>query len=417
MLRNPTLRAKILALPCVAALGFLVTLGVTVSLNRTSKAELALIQHGYAPALDASRRLETRLDGYQRALRDAIGASDTGAVAKADTLVRGFHAISYALRTNPTVDSMSIVALEGAFDSYARTARATSMGMITGTMGDMMGGMSSMKADFAKVSALLASRTAANEAAIKTAFTRANAVRDTAQWVTSSVLVVSLLVLGVLAIGTLRNIVGAMKALSTAATEIAKGRLEQDIVVVTNDEIGELGTAFRSMVDYVGTIANAANRLAAGDLSTVVTPRSEHDVLSRNMNRACETLQNIIGEAGLLIEAARQGELGKRGNPDRFQGAYGELIAGTNAMLDAVVRPISEAQDVLARVADRDLTARVEGVYLGDHAAIKESLNTALDHIAEVFASLTMAISQVNAAASEIGSGSQDLATGARDRE
>ena len=92
------------------------------------------------------------------------------------------------------------------------------------------------------------------------------------------------------------------------------------------------------------------------------------------------------------------------------------MIAGTNAMLDAVVEPITEAKVVLRRVADRDLSARVTGNYRGEHAAIKQSLNTALENIAQVFASLTTAIDQVNSAASEIGDGSQELASGASDQ-
>jgi len=416
MFRNLTLRAKILALPVVAALGFLVTLGVTISLNRTAKAELAMIQDGYSPALEASRRLEGRLDAYQRALRDAIGASDTGAVAAADTLVKSFATIAETMRANPTVDTASIDTVRAAFTAYAGVARSTSMGMITGATEDLMGGMQTVKSKYAALSKTLAAQTAANETLIASGFTKANAVQNKAQLLTSSILVVALVLLGFLAIGTLRSIVGAIKTLSSAATEIANGRIEQEIDVRTKDEIGELGTAFRGMVEYVGGIAHAADRLASGDLTLKVTPRSEHDVLSRNMNRASDTLQNIVGEAKMLIEAAQHGELSKRGNPDRFEGAYAELIAGTNSMLDAIVQPISEAQDVLTRVANRDLTARVEGTYHGDHAAIKQSLNTALENIAEVFASLTTAISQVNAAASEIGSGSQDLASGAGDQ-
>ena len=68
------------------------------------------------------------------------------------------------------------------------------------------------------------------------------------------------------------------------------------------------------------------------------------------------------------------------------------------------------------RVAAKDLSARVQGHYVGEHAAIKESLNTALENIAEVFASLSTAISQVNSAAREIGDGSQELASGASDQ-
>ena len=117
-----------------------------------------------------------------------------------------------------------------------------------------------------------------------------------------------------------------------------------------------------------------------------------------------------------MIETGRRGQLSKRGNPDRFQGAYAELISGMNSMLDTVLEPITEAQRVLERVAKRDLTARIEGTYHGDHAAIKHSLNSALENISEVFASLTTAITQVNSAATEIGAGSQELASGAADQ-
>ncbi len=416
MFRSLTLRAKILALPVVAALGFVVTLGTTTVLGRTASAKLERIQHGYSPALEQSRKLENRLEQYQRAVRDAVGASDTGAVVAADSIVRQFAAVSDSLVHNKTMDSAAVSANAAAFTQYTKAARATSMGMITGAAADMMGGMSAMKSQYAALQKKLAEQTAANDAAIAAAFDSAAQLQSTSLKVTTFVLVVSLCALGFLALGTLRSVVGAIRSISEAATEIARGRIEQRIDHESKDEIGALANAFRGMVEYVGGIAHAADRLAVGDLSAKVTPRSEQDVLSRNVNRASDTLEKIIGEAKKLIDAAQHGELSTRGDPSQFQGAYAELIEGTNSMLDAVVQPISEAQDVLQRVAKRDLTARVQGTYHGQHAAIKDSLNTALENIAEVFASLTTAIAQVNSAASEIGSGSQDLASGAADQ-
>ena len=416
MFRSLTLRAKILALPVVAALGFIVTLGTTTVLGRSAQTKLELIQHGYSPALEQNRRLEGRLEQYQRALRDAVGASDTGAIVAADSIVKAFAITNDSLAHNATLDSAAVAATAVEFADYAKQARATSMGMVTGAAADLMGGMSAMKTKYSALQKKLAEQTKSSEAAIATAFDSAASLENTGRTVTSVVLVVSLLALGLLAVGTLRNVIGALQSISEAASEIARGRIEQRIDIDSKDEIGALATAFRSMVEYVSGIAHAADRLAVGDLSAKVTPRSEHDVLSRNVNRASDTLEKIIGEAKLLIDAAQHGELGKRGDPSQFQGAYQELIVGTNSMLDAVVQPISEAQDVLQRVANRDLTARVKGTYHGEHAAIKNSLNTALENIAEVFASLTTAIEQVNSAASEIGSGSQDLASGAADQ-
>ena len=416
MLGSLTLRAKILALPLVAAFGFIVTLGTTMVLGRKAHAELMRIQTGFSPALEGSRRLENRLEFYQRTMRDAVGSSDTGAVVAADSVVRTFTSLSDSLAHNIVADSVAIQALAVEFHEYASAQRATSMALIAGASADVMSRMSTVKAKYAALQKKLSLLTAANDAAIIAAFATAASLQATAQWVTTMVLVLSLVALGLLAIGTLRSVIGALQSLSVAATEISRGRVEQRIDIHSADEIGALADAFRGLVEYIGGIAQSADRLAAGDLSATVTPRSEHDVLSRNMNRATETLEKIVGEARLLIDAAKHGELSKRGDPTQFHGAFAQLIVGTNSMLDAVVQPIQEAQDVLQRVANRDLTARVQGTYHGDHAAIKDSLNTALDNIAEVFASLTMAIAQVNSASAEIGSGSQELASGAADQ-
>lgn len=416
MFRSLTLRSKILALPLVAALGFLVTLGTTVALGRSAQSKLEAIQHGYSPALAQSGHLESRLEQYQRALRDAVGASDTSAISAADTLVTAFVAASDSLSKNAVTNKAAVLALQAEFNDYAKNMRATSAGMITGVMVEVPGGMMGLKTKYAELAKKLAAQTKQNEIAIEAAFNSANTLESTARWVTTLILVVSLVGLGLMAVGTLKNVIGALQSLSVAATEISRGRIEQTIDIQSKDEIGTLAEAFRGLVEYIGGIAHAADRLAAGDLSTKVTPRSDFDVLSRNVNRASGTLESIVGEARTLIDAAQLGDLNKRGDPSKFQGAYAELIAGTNAMLDAVVEPIKESQDVLTRVANKDLTARVEGIYHGEHAITKESLNSALDNIAEVFASLTTAISQVNFAASEIGSGSQELASGASEQ-
>lgn len=415
MFRSLTFRAKILALPLVAALGFLVTLAVSVGFGRTAQSQLGMIEHGYSPALEASRALEVKLESYHRALRDAVAVSDSAAITAADTLAQAFAATAEKLRNNQVMDATSVARVAADFAEYADAAKAGSMRLIHGEVGVVVGG-DGVKAKYAALTAALALQSKMNGEHIVQAFARANSLQKTALLATIAVLIISLALLAVLATTTVRSVIGAVKSLSAAATEIASGRIEQDIAVHSADEIGELATAFRAMVQYLSDIAHAADRLAVGDLSAKVTPKADHDVLSRNMNRAAETLQNIVGEAQSLIETGRRGQLSRRGDPSRFDGAYAELIVGMNGMLDTVLAPITEAQRVLERVAQRDLTARIEGTYHGDHAAIKHSLNSALENISEVFASLTTAITQVNSAATEIGAGSQELASGAADQ-
>ncbi len=416
MFGSLSLRAKILALPVVAAIGFLATLGTTVVLGRRAQSELTAIRTGYSPALEHSRRQIVLAESYQRALRDAVGASDTAAITAADTLVAQFSAVNDSLSRNFTVDSATTSKFGGAFREYAEVARSTSADVITGSKNDLSGGMSGVEEKYAALNTGLTEQIRREEAAIAQAFASADQLQHTTQLVTTGVLVVALVALGVLAWSTLTNIISAMRALSSTGRDIAQGRIDVHVDIQSKDEIGELAEAFRGMIDYIGGVAHAADRLAKGDLTAKVSVRSGHDVLSRSINAATDTLQGVTGEIASVIDAARHGDLARRANAGEFQGAYATLITGTNGMLDAVIEPITEAKTVLARVAAKDLSARVQGNYVGEHAAIKESLNTALENIAEVFASLSTAISQVNAAAREIGDGSQELASGAADQ-
>ncbi len=418
MFRILTLRAKILALPIVAAAGFIATLAVIVSFGLAAQSEQQLIQHGYSPALQVSQRLERALENYQRALRDAVGASDGTAVEGADSLAAVFTVLADTLRRNDSVDRAGVDSLTQAFTTYVAVSRETSHGMISGNMElDLMSGMQAMRSQYAELAETLATRRIAEEERIASAFETARSLQRTTLISSAVVLVVALVMLAVLAIGTLRNILGALRTLSDAATAIASGRIEQRIDIHSRDEIGALADAFRGLVSYIGEIAHAADRLAVGDLeAAAVTPRSEYDVLSRNVNRVSDALRTVVGEIGSTINAVQEGNLTRRGSAANVEGAYADVITGTGTMLDAVNAPIDEARTVLARVAERNLAVRMEGEYKGDHAAIKDSLNTALSNIGDAFISLTSAVEQVNGAASEIGSGSQDLASGAADQ-
>ena len=416
MFRTLSLRAKILALPVVAAIGFLITLGTTIVVGRQAQTELADIRSGHSPALEQSRRQLSLAEAYQRALRDAVGASDTGAVTAADSIVARFAAVNDSLARNATIDSAAIAKFLATFTEYSKLAKATSVGMITGSINDLMGGTQGARTKYAELSTGLAGQITAQEAEIEKAYQSADRLQSTSFAVTTAVLVIAMGLLGVLAWGTLGSVIGAMRTLSDTGRDIARGKLDVQVDLVSKDEIGELAEAFRGILAYIGGVARAADKLASGDLSASVEVRSEHDVLSRSINGATATLQKVVSESNAVINATKHGELSKRGNPAQFEGAYALLISGTNEMLDAVVEPIAEAKQVLARIAARDLSARVTGEYVGEHADIKESLNTALENIAEVFASLTTAISQVNSAAREIGEGSQELASGAADQ-
>jgi len=121
-------------------------------------------------------------------------------------------------------------------------------------------------------------------------------------------------------------------------------------------------------------------------------------------------------EVQALIDAGLAGDLRKRGDVAVLSEAYKPMMEGINEILDAVVAPINEAGSVLQHVGQQDLTVRVTGDYKGDHAAIKENLNGALQALEVALSRAREASSQVNQASDQIATSSQTLAEGASEQ-
>ncbi len=234
-----------------------------------------------------------------------------------------------------------------------------------------------------------------------------------------SLLVLTVLVLVAVALATLvgfaiaRPITRGLRGLTVVADAVALGDVEQRIDTDGKDEVAQLGDAMRRMVDAQRALATAAGSISRGDLTVNVQARSERDALGNAFVQLRRTVADLTAETAGLVASAREGDLQRRGALDRFEGSYRELVTGINSLLDAVVTPIDETADVLRRIADRDLAARMTGRYAGDFDRIKASINSASETLDAALGQVRVASEQVSSAGSQIASGSQGLAQGA----
>lgn len=232
---------------------------------------------------------------------------------------------------------------------------------------------------------------------------------------------IALIVIGMaLAVGLglfISKIIGnPIKALSTVSEKLAVGDVNVELQASSKDEIGDLTRSTQMMVANIKTNAMAAQQIAKGDLNVKLEPKSENDVLTKSFVNVVATLKELVSEAVELGKAAQDGKLTSRGNTSKFEGGYREIVQGVNGTLDAITGPINEASAVLDKVAARDMTARVTGDYKGDHAKIKNSLNTAVQNLDDSMTQVLVGAEQVASASGQISSGSQSLAQGASEQ-
>ena len=115
-------------------------------------------------------------------------------------------------------------------------------------------------------------------------------------------------------------------------------------------------------------------------------------------------------EVERVISAAKHGDLSVRGDVSKLSDSFKPMMTGINEVIEAIVAPIQEAQSVLQKIANKDLSARVVGEYMGDHARIKNDLNEATGSLDEALSQVSHAVLQVESASQQISGGAQNLA-------
>jgi methyl-accepting chemotaxis protein len=236
---------------------------------------------------------------------------------------------------------------------------------------------------------------------------RVDAPLRTLRWVLSGVSAVSLLGLFLVIVPFTRSITRPVERLAKTSREIAAGDISQRVELDRKDEIGILAHSFQDLIGYVNHVAGAAEALRNNDRAFELAPRSERDVLARNIKTITQSIYGIVDELHRVVAANKQGQLDARCNVARFEGTYRELMFEVNQMLNLLIEPIREVIGALDRIAANDLTARLRGNYHGEFARMKDAFNQAVEKIDAQLARIESISQEVAGASSQINSLSQ----------
>ncbi|MGD2062108.1 MAG: methyl-accepting chemotaxis protein [Nitrospirota bacterium] len=359
------------------------------------------------PTIAAVNELAISLRDIEHGFTKAIHYADEPALQTGNTVAAAFRQQVTALQT--LTEDVAVDELSATFGVYLDTVNTVVNAILNGDDFDetKIGAIERLATDLReRLSAFRQTQVdrftghLASTIAISEEFTR---------------LTIASVIAGMLGIATFALLViRALRPLNpmvNTARRIALGDIHQVISHRSNDEVGALADAFRESIDYIQGIAGLADALSQGNFTSEVTPRSDNDALSQSFARLQNNLHGMVDETGELVAAARDGELDRRGDPERFHGGYRDLVQGLNQTLDAIIAPLHEATEVLERLAARDLTRHMVGEYPGDYGRISAAVNRAVDNTAGALETLHRASDDVLRSSQEIAAGNQDLAS------
>jgi methyl-accepting chemotaxis protein len=196
-----------------------------------------------------------------------------------------------------------------------------------------------------------------------------------------------------------RMIAKNVKKAAHVADLLAVGDANQTVNIQSGDETGQMGKSMANVVDYLKEMSKVADRMADGDFTVTVTPKSEKDTLGIAFSKMIKSLSILVGKvsasANAMASASEQLAVAAEQS-----GSASEQIANVSQQIakgaEEQTRGISEVNHVLG-----DLTKAIDMVSGGSTEQAKAVEQT------------TGIVQQVSSAAEQTATSAQEAATSA----
>jgi methyl-accepting chemotaxis protein len=235
----------------------------------------------------------------------------------------------------------------------------------------------------------------------------------------------AILIAAAIALLLARAITGGVGEVGRAAKAIAGGDVDQKVAVKSNDELGDMARDFEAMIDYLKTMCAVAERIAEGDLTADIQPKSERDALGRAFAGMTTQLRELITQVTAAAGTVTVSSQTMASTADEtghavteIASAVGDVAQGAErqvrmvestrtAVQEAAEAALSSARTASDTAAAADEARRLarEGVDAATHAT------DAIRHVAESSRQVGVAIEDLSERTERIG-GIVDTITG-----
>ena len=207
---------------------------------------------------------------------------------------------------------------------------------------------------------------------------------------------VILLVVGSIGWLLSRRLASPIPKLAATMEQIAEGHYEVDV-------------PYTAKSNEVGAMARAVEVFRENGLKMAEMTEAEAAQIVRNQADRAVMMQTLQRAFGAVVDAAIAGDFSKRVDAEFPDDELNTLARSVNNLVETVDRGLGETGEVLASLANTDLTHRMEGDYQGAFAQLKHDTNAVADKLTDIVGQLRETSGALKTATSEILSGANDL--------
>jgi methyl-accepting chemotaxis protein/carbonic anhydrase len=214
-----------------------------------------------------------------------------------------------------------------------------------------------------------------------------------------------------------RSISRPITAIAKIADDVSIGDIQHTIEIRSNDEIGVLAESFRRLIDYMKTLAAAAERIAANDLTVTVEAKSQKDVLGNAFKTMTTNLTAMVRQltdnstqlVSAATEIASSSEQMARGSQEQT-GQTAQVSSAVEEMTATIVESSKNAGEAAgqakgaadaARAGNQVVSQTIEGMnriaqVVQESAKTIQELAKSSDQIGEIIGVIDDIADQTN---------------------
>jgi signal transduction histidine kinase/HAMP domain-containing protein len=358
--RRIPFRYRVGLLVLLAAIALLTVTAVSLVLGNRGAMNLSGIETRYVPLIELDRDLKTTFAQMTRTLEDAATAGEESNIRDADALRDDFLRRLRAGEREIVDNGGDPAALSVELALYYGPARDVSLALARGTPnGQLASQIETMQRARLAFASHLDAATAPNHERLAAAFEEARASQRTSLQIDIAVAFGALLVMALLSWWIIRTTVRSVHAVTAGVERLAAGTFDQEIVVESTDEIGDLASEanrtasrlreYREQIEQQNWISTGVAELAdaiAGELELHVVAKKALSYLVTYVGATAGTI-HVSDERGTQHLVASVATLGG-GEIVKATLPHGERVMGVLVL--ELPAPSARAGELVARV-------------------------------------------------------------------
>ncbi len=150
--------------------------------------------------------------------------------------------------------------------------------------------------------------------------------------------------------------------------------------------IAGMNSVIEAFVAPITVTSNYIDRLSKSDIPEMIRADYQGDFndIKLNLNLLGGDIRDVLEEMEMLTQEIQYGNLLARGDIDKFGGGWRELVRGINAILDALVTPLTMTAEYITGISQGDIPAQITTAAQGDFNQINQSLNVLIASTDEI---------------------------------